>query len=209
MGRHKAGDTVCIRSREWIDAQEKNDFGGIVTSGIVLIKLMFEYAGRIAMICNVWGDAYRLDIDGGAWLWADWMLDPDYKADGPLAPKDAARAMLEEETLYNRYGAPCVWDKDAFALLDSDGTRFCTLDEFTTLYHSPPKRRRPMTPEEARAWAESDESLGWMVKLGIREWTFPRFHGYGDDISHYRRARILPDMSGVDESTIQGFEVEE
>jgi hypothetical protein len=65
-----------------------------------------------------------------------------------------------------------------------------------------------MTPEEAQAWAESDESLGWMVKLGIREWTFPRFHGYGDDISHYRRSRMLPDMSGVDESTIQGFEVE-
>jgi hypothetical protein len=205
--KYKVGDTVRIQSKEWIDAQDKNRDRGITLSDIIFVRFMFQYADRIATICKVWGNAYRLDVDDGTWLWTDEMFDP--KADGPLAPKDAARAMLEEETLYNRYGAPCVWDIDAFALLDSDGTRFCTLDEFTTLYRSSPKRRRPMTPEEARAWAESDESKGWMVKLGIREWTFPRFHGYGDDISHYRRARMLPDMSGVDESTIQGFEVEE
>jgi hypothetical protein len=28
-------------------------------------------------------------------------------------------------------------------------------------------------------------------------------------IEKYQRARLLPDLSGVDESTIQGFEVEE
>jgi hypothetical protein len=66
-----------------------------------------------------------------------------------------------------------------------------------------------MTGEEARAWAESNESLGWMVKHQETHWTFPRYFGYGEIITNYQRAKLLPDGSGIDESTIQGFEVEE
>jgi hypothetical protein len=66
-----------------------------------------------------------------------------------------------------------------------------------------------MTGEEARAWAESNESLGWMVKHQEMHWMFPRYFGYGSDIVGYHRAKLLPDGSGIDKSTIQGFEVEE
>jgi hypothetical protein len=40
-------------------------------------------------------------------------------------------------------------------------------------------------------------------------WTFPRGCNFGANIENYQRSRMLPDMSGVDESTIQGFEAEE
>jgi hypothetical protein len=137
-----------------------------------------------------------------------------------LSPVHAVIAMAKGETLYNEYGLECVFNKHEgkFELLAGDGTRlwFCTLDEFTTLYRLPQKRRRSMTPEEVRAWAESDESLGWMVRicdgryLSIpRKWSFPRFYNYEGVVEYYQRARMLPDMSGIDESTIQGFEVEE
>jgi hypothetical protein len=65
-----------------------------------------------------------------------------------------------------------------------------------------------MTKEEAKAWAESDESLGWMVRINTADWVFPRTLIYTRAIDDYQRARLLPDLSGIDESTIQGFEAE-
>jgi hypothetical protein len=44
---------------------------------------------------------------------------------------------------------------------------------------------------------------------GDRDWGQPQSRGYNYDLKNYVRARLLPDLSGVDESTIQGFEVEE
>jgi hypothetical protein len=40
-------------------------------------------------------------------------------------------------------------------------------------------------------------------------WKPPQFFSYNMDLDEHQRARLLPDLSGVDEDTIQGFEVEE
>jgi hypothetical protein len=82
------------------------------------------------------------------------------------------------------------------------------LDIFTDLRRRPAKRRRLMTDEEASTWANSEESHGWMVRTFGFEWSFPSAFAYTCGMKSYERARINADLSGVDESTIQGFEVE-
>jgi hypothetical protein len=58
--------------------------------------------------------------------------------------------------------------------------------------------------------ANSGKSRGWVVKPeNGGEWESPQFLGYNMEADRYQRARLLPDLSGVDESTIQGFEAEE
>ena len=102
--KYKEGDTVRIRSKEWMDAQEKNDLGSIVgKEKFVLSIRMMEFAGKPAKItvcCE--NGSFHLDIDGGRFYWEEWMFDPDYTQDhpnypedGPLSAEDAVRAMLD------------------------------------------------------------------------------------------------------------------
>jgi hypothetical protein len=211
---HKVGDTVRIRSREWIDAQEKNVYRNI-TSGSNsrhLTDRMFVYAGKLAKIVlkNEKEGYYRLDIDGGTWYWEDWMFDPAYKADGPLAPEDAIRAMLDGETLYDSERNGYFWfNTGAFKKVYDGGAELLGEFRIPNLYRRVPKRKRDMTREEVRAWAKSPESYGWMVRINLGQWDFPSGYNYDSEISRYERAKINATLSGVDESTIQGFEVEE
>jgi hypothetical protein len=66
-----------------------------------------------------------------------------------------------------------------------------------------------MTRWEVLNWIISEASRGWVVRDSSYAWVPPQFHSYTVAISDYQRARLLPDLSGVDEDTIQGFEVEE
>jgi hypothetical protein len=88
MAKYKVGDTVRIRSREWVDAQVKDagdkvrirsrvkDAGGNIPIGEVFVERMFVYAGRTAQITEVNDNGYYyLDITGIIWRWEDWMFD--------------------------------------------------------------------------------------------------------------------------------------
>jgi hypothetical protein len=92
--KYKVGDTVYIRSKEWIDAQEKikvryidGQEGNCIRGrednhGGLMEPYHFEYAGRQAKI-TAYSEALmycRLDIDDGQWFWADWMFDSDRKS---------------------------------------------------------------------------------------------------------------------------------
>jgi hypothetical protein len=81
---------------------------------------------------------------------------------------------------------------------------------FINFRRRPAKHNRPMTRWEVLVWANSEESRGWVVQAqGNKMWYIPQFFSYDTDTAKYRRARLLPDNSGIDESTIRGFEVEE
>jgi hypothetical protein len=171
---------------------------------------MFQYAGRIVRITDVKGNKYSLDIDNGVWTWQDWMFDPDYKPDEPLSPEDAIRAMLDGETLLDENDSSYRWlpKNRRFIQPISHSTVFVDVQDLPILYRRPEKRKRLQTPEEAKAWAESEASLGWMIRIGSQGWVFPRKLSYDCGIENYKRARLLPDLSGIDESTIEGFTVE-
>jgi hypothetical protein len=191
---------VRIRPKEWIDKQDK-DIGGSIDrpmKSAVFSSGMSIYAGKTAEITRINNNCCKLDIDDGSWIWQDWMFDPDYNPDEPLSAEDAIRAMLAGETLYDEHGL-------SHSYTDPE------IRGFYNLHRRPAKSKRSMTGNEAFVWAESEASLGWMVRNTVdNKWTFPRFFAYRIcRMENYQRARILPDNSGIDESTVQGFEVEE
>jgi hypothetical protein len=126
-----------------------------------------------------------------------------------LSHKDAFQAMLNGETLYDKDGVRYMWSGVAF-LADNHG-RFYRMNDGPSLYRrSLKKRTRDMTRWEVLDWANSEASWGWLVKLcNGKTWHIPQMFDYDRDLSEFRRARLLPDKSGIDESSIQGFEVEE
>jgi hypothetical protein len=132
----------------------------------------------------------------------------------PLDAEDAVRAMLDGEVLHDDGGWEHSWDKKHKRFVYKSKDAVIIHDHFTCLHRHPVKRLRYMTRWEVLAWANSEASRGWAVLYvydnGNRsKWSPPQFFDYAAGIEQYRRARLLPDLSGVDESTIQGFEVEE
>jgi hypothetical protein len=200
--KHKVGDTVRIRSKEWMDAQGKDSDGDIIIMGNCLSRHVIEYAGQTARITyvDVEDKICKLNIDDGCYWWQDWVFDPDYSDDGPLDAEYAIRAMLDGETLYDKEGNPRKFT-------DAE------IESFMSLSRSPPKRKRPMTRWEVLDWTNSEASRGWVVSHIAADmvlgWRPPQFFSYENDIVQYWRARLRPDLSGVDEDTIQGFEAEE
>jgi hypothetical protein len=213
------GDTVRIQTKEWMDAQEKDAAGCIEVCGVTFNTAMQKYAGKIATILNVEGekpgDFYTLDIDSGEWAWTDQMFDPCYRPeDEPLSTEDAIHAMMDKgEALYDKSGNKYYWDKDdkCFYHQYLDITSAAVVYRFKDIYYRAPVRPvRPMTIWEILAWANSEESRGWVVMLTeAGSWRTPQFHAYDREVDQYQRARLRPDNSGIDESTIQDFEVEE
>jgi hypothetical protein len=209
--KHKVGDIVRIQSQEWIDAQEKKG-ADCWNKWPYFTEGMRQFAGCTAKITAVDEDHYHTDLLDPGWLWVDWMFDPEYTPDEPLSQEDAVRAMLDGETLYNRKGAAYTYSSERhwFYVNDTIIDRLFDFSVFADLYRRPEKRKRLMTPEEAVKWAVSNESLGWVVRSKpLNTWFFPRQFEYFGKMGLYERAELLPDLSGADESTIQGFEVEE
>ncbi|MDR0709626.1 MAG: hypothetical protein LBF77_06140 [Spirochaetaceae bacterium] len=206
--KHKAGETVLIRPEEWFNSPEsKRCRGG---SDTIMVAQMLEYAGKTSKILSVCADFYRLDIDQGFYRWADWMFDPSFEGTGPLPAADAIRAMLGGETLCGKDGdMQFSWDGYRFRAVNVYGTKFIDAFNDSTFYRRPAKQKRYMTHFEALGWASGAESRGWVVRPAAGgEWVVPQGLRYTGDIKDYQRARLLPDCSGVDESTVQGFEAE-
>jgi hypothetical protein len=216
MAEHKVGDRVRIRSKEWVDAQEKDSDGGIYKPSLSMARSMLRYAGMNAVITKV-GDygVYTLDIDEGNYAWRDCMFDPGY-SEAPLSVENAMRAMLDGEELFDKDGYKWRWDAEHKRFVSDDRKGIVSELAITGLFalgdlrRSAPKRKRLMTLWETLMWASSADSFGWLVRCGGDRWRPPQFYSYhSDTLENYQRARLLPDLSGIDESTIQGFEAEE
>jgi hypothetical protein len=209
---HKVGDTVRIQSQEWYDAQkDENGFVHHSNSSMVFNSYMQKRVGKLAKVVSVDFGSYTLDIDNGKSYWQDWMLDSDYRPEvDPLSAEDALRAMLDGETLYDEYDRPyrlnSVEKRIEYVDSDDDSVRVHNVFDWV-LHRRPVKRTREMTMQEIAVWVMSVDSLGWLVKYKDG-WHFPRSMRFLDSLCEYQRARLLPDHSGVDEDTIQGFEVE-
>jgi hypothetical protein len=89
--KYKVGDTVRMRSREWIEAQPQKLDGRIdhKSSNYYMSESMARNAGKTARITHVCADCYRIDIDDGFYPWEDWMFDPSYQSDEMLCAIDA------------------------------------------------------------------------------------------------------------------------
>ena len=133
--KHKVGDTVRIKSKAWIDAQPKDEFGRIPFSELCMPPEMFAYAGDRVIIKAINRDelSYRIDIDGGIWSWIDKMFEDDIEAlRKRIADLEAEVLQLKGEeqkqddpTVYNadkHYVA--IWEEQPYLLK-------CATDEET------------------------------------------------------------------------------
>jgi hypothetical protein len=122
--------------------------------------------------------------------------------DEVLTPGEAIRAMLDGETLV-RDGYRYKFSGNAFMNIDMIGTT----NHFDGFKRLPEKKTRPMTRDEVLFWVSSANALGWVVRYCTAVWVPPQCHSYNSSLHEYTRAKITP--TGVDESTICDFEVEE
>jgi hypothetical protein len=137
------------------------------------------------------------------------------KIDEPLTPKEAIKAMLEGEVLYDDCGNPYWWnendERDNGHFERTNRTGVDGADRvwyFSGLYRKPAPKKRLMTRWEYFAWTQSDESKGWLVRSQPNDaWTLPERILYHEDLFTAQRARFTKD--GVDKSTITDFTVEE
>ena len=146
------------------------------------------------------------------------VIDGAKKASGdmPLSPREAILAMLDGATLVSPNGFLVRWKEDegVFADTDENAPRDCFKGY---RYQSSKPRNRPMDSWECLAWVNSPDSHGWLVSIKHAgdedwgDWDLPQRFKYDGNENHpdaYRRAMMLPDKSGIDESTIQGFLME-
>ena len=152
-----------------------------------------------------------------------------------LTPETAIRLMLDGITLYGHKdnwveGTETKWDGKNFVVSHIElgfnkkprRSEWEVLKSYKYLQRRKPELLLPMLPFECLVWANSPECYGWMVSKKYvgndswGEWDLPqRFKYDGQEyyndpcVVSYRRARVLPDKSGIDESTIQGFLKEE
>lgn len=144
------------------------------------------------------------------------MSDIDSKV-ATLDPKDAVQLMLAGHTLIDSCGWKYHWDEKnaGFCFKTNSGDElFSTRDFFGLRPYSgdPVKKRetRPATRWEWINWANSPASVGWVVKHEADStWCPPQSFAFRlFEPEEYRRARLLSDLSGVDENTIGMFMVE-
>jgi hypothetical protein len=214
MCRYRVGDKVRIQSKEWFAAQGA-DAGNILPKSCdrAAFNAMLRYAGEEAKIIRIDGEGspkerYKLDIDDERFFWESGMFNP------PLLPKDAIMAMLNGEILYN--GDKTIkyfWSGFCFLLVRINSNILpmpISYFENDTFYRHLTERKRTMTRWEVLDWVNSSASWGWVVKQKkCKKWNVPQILFYDNDIGEYQRAMLSRDKSGVDESTIQKFEVKE
>jgi hypothetical protein len=137
-----------------------------------------------------------------------------------LDPKEAIRLLLlDGEVLIDDSDKTEVrFDEDEMGFLFKrvhDWERIENFVTFGTFIRKPQKKKRPMTRWECLAWATSAEAQGWVITIEPDnsdkkdKWVAPQFFLYApDSISDYRRAKLKPDGTGIDEATITDFSVE-
>ena len=74
--KHKVGDTVRIKSREWWDAQPKNSCGSVKCGENFFTYNMTELCGQYAKIVG-YSNSYDLNIDNSKYGWTDEMFEED------------------------------------------------------------------------------------------------------------------------------------
>lgn len=93
--KHKVGDKVRIKSKEWYDKNKDYD-GDVLCQGTYLSSSMAYYCGKMATITRIEAsNLYRIDIDNGEWWWTDGMFEDDEPRPSETLLKDIANVIKE------------------------------------------------------------------------------------------------------------------
>lgn len=72
--KHKVGDKVRIRSKEWYE-RNKNENGIVVASTVNFNENMSKFLGKEAVITNVYNGYYTINLTGDLYIWDDYMFE--------------------------------------------------------------------------------------------------------------------------------------
>ncbi len=76
--KHKVGDKVKVKSREWYD-ENRDERGNVFTEFDAFTDRMAKFCGKEATISFVDELFYHIDIDNGRWVWDDGMFEEQPK----------------------------------------------------------------------------------------------------------------------------------
>lgn len=88
--KHKVGDKVRIKSREWYE-ENKDEDGDVQCGETLFVDSMVRYCGNTATITSV-DRTYRLDI-GKSWEWTDEMFEDDTPHPSEIFLQDIANVI--------------------------------------------------------------------------------------------------------------------
>ena len=97
--KHKVGDKVRIKSKEWWDAQPKNESGSVKCGADTFNYFMASMCGKVVEISDVLEDTYFINEYG--YNWTDEMFDDSYKAEKSIISEEMIKDIAEVINKHN------------------------------------------------------------------------------------------------------------
>lgn len=98
--KYKVGDKVRIKSKEWWDAQPKNENGNVEIIDY-FTRAMSEYCGRTATIEVLLKGKYLLDVENQTYPWTDEMFDDSYTPEKSILSEEMIKDIAEVVKKHN------------------------------------------------------------------------------------------------------------
>lgn len=97
--KHKVGDKVRIKSKEWWDAQPKNESGSVKCGADAFNELMTSMCGKVVEISDVSEDTYFIKEYG--YNWTDEMFDDSYNPEKSILSEEMIKDIAEVVKKHN------------------------------------------------------------------------------------------------------------
>ena len=130
--KHKVGDVVQIRSKDWYD-KNKDNFGIISKNYSNFIPSMSAFCGRITEIKNISDEygfkaGYYIKLDDKKYIWQDWMFEPTKEYGGfGVSPQEELDEINKEDDMVNN-PSHYTWLKEKSGIEVIDITRHFDFD---------------------------------------------------------------------------------
>lgn len=97
--KHKVGDKVRIKSKEWWDAQPKNESGSVKCGADTFNEFMVSMCGKVVEISDVSEDTYFIKEYG--YNWTDEMFDDSYNHEKSILSEEMIKDIAEVVKKHN------------------------------------------------------------------------------------------------------------
>lgn len=112
--KHKVGDKVRIKSKEWWDAQPKNEEGDVRCGSDTFTDTMTCMCGKVVEISDVSEDTYF--IKEYEYNWTDEMFDDSYNPEKSILSEEMIKDIAEVVKRHNL--GVCVSEKDGKLIIE-------------------------------------------------------------------------------------------
>lgn len=112
--KHKVGDKVRVKSKEWWNAQPKNEGGSVECGAETFNEFMASMCGKVVEISGVSKDTYFIKEYG--FFWTDEMFDDSYSHGKSILSEEMIKDIAEVVKKHNL--GVCVSEKDGKLIIE-------------------------------------------------------------------------------------------